>query len=128
MKFCQDHWDRLRKAIEDRGLSDLIAPDGATAAAQLADQIESGGMTPVNYDPLMAAHWAIVSNVGALADGLVLTLMMPNEDGSDRCPLCYANTHNPHGHNYDEWIDRAADDQVEQVKKMRSESGDRDAG
>lgn len=127
MRFCQDHWDRLRRAIEDRGLSDLIAPDGRVAMRQLADQLERAGRgeepeTPVNYDPLMAAHWAIVSNVGALARGAALELMRPNEDGSPRCPLCWANSENPHGYNYDEWIDRAADDQAAHVAEMRQKS------
>lgn len=96
MKFCQGHWDRLRKAIDDRGLGHLVAPDGKAAAQQMADQLERADrgeepFTPVNYDPLMAAHWAIVNAVSALAPGIALHLMMPDEDGSEKCPLCYAN-------------------------------------
>lgn len=134
MKFCQPHWDRLRKAIDDRGLSDLIAPDGETAAAQMADQLkraEAGdeSETLVNYDPLMAAHWAIVNNVSGLGPGIALELMMPDEDGSDRCPLCYANEGHKLACNeegctftFDDWCERAADDQAEHVRKLREGS------
>lgn len=111
MKFCQDHWDRLRARIEDRGLSHLIAPDGITAAAQIADQLEravdrlEGGailpargdldetVTPVNFDPLMSAHWAITANVMKQLgpDGMYL---MGGGDEGDEDPIdfgLYAN-------------------------------------
>ena len=131
MRFCQDHWDRLRLAIEERGLSHLIAPDGQTAMLQMADQLERGQRgeqpeTPVNYDPLMSAHWAIVNNISAVGPGVVLELMTPNEDGSERCPLCYANAqHEAHCRDdgctftYDAWIDYAASDEAERVRAMR---------
>jgi hypothetical protein len=136
MRFCQDHWDRLRKAIDERGLTDLVAPDGKVAMAQLADQLERAQrgeektLTPVNYDPLMAAHWAIVNNVAETArkfggPGAALYAM-----AGDCCPLCYANEQhqavcNEEGctFTYDDWIDRAADDELEHVKKMREEAG-----
>lgn len=65
MNMCQQHWDRLREKIGERGLSRLVAPDGETAAAQMADQFRRGDAdpTPANFDPLMSAFWAIGSNV-----------------------------------------------------------------
>lgn len=65
MNMCQDHWDRLREKITERGLAHLVAKDGATAAAQVADQLRRGDDTPTvtNFDPLMGAFWAIGSNV-----------------------------------------------------------------
>jgi hypothetical protein len=126
MKFCMDHWNALRAAIDERGLTDLVAPDGQTAVAQLADQVDQGE-TPANYDPLMAAHWAIVNNISGLGRGVALYLLYPNEDGSDRCPLCYANEQHRMtcedlecAFTYDGWIDRAADDQAERVAEMRA--------
>lgn len=62
MNFCQEHWDMLKAAIEERGLSSLVAPDGETAVMQLKDQLESEGSTPTNYDPLMSAMFAISNN------------------------------------------------------------------
>jgi hypothetical protein len=127
MKFCQPHWDSLRKAIDDRGLSDLVAPDAETAGLQMAQEFEQGP-SAVTYDPLMAAHWAIVNNVGDLVPGGILYLMAPDEDGSERCPLCVVNEGHRLGcavpgctFTYDDWVDHAADDQLAHVEKLRAE-------
>jgi hypothetical protein len=67
MNTCQEHWDRLREKIAERGLDHLIAADGATAAAQVADQLQTpqgrDTVTPANFDPLMGSFWAVGSNV-----------------------------------------------------------------
>lgn len=138
----------LREAIDARGLTTLVAPDGATAAAQMADQLERGEATPTNYDPLMTAHWAIVTNAFEAikeADGPVLYLMAadnvpedpvegygPEYDGRTwpRCPLCYLNLAHEVScahdgcvldrvRGYDHWIERAADEQVEAWKEIK---------
>ena len=36
MRFCQPHWDSLRSALEDRGLSGLVPTDSHRAAENLA--------------------------------------------------------------------------------------------
>lgn len=120
MNMCQQHWDRLREKIAERGLAHLIAPDGATAAAQLADQFQRAAderdeATPVNFDPLMGAFMAIGANVMSLLGPSALYLMTagpehpidfesyPNGDATrsrmallglsmtwPRCGLCYA--------------------------------------
>ena len=79
MKFCQPHWDALRRAIDDRGLSHLVARDGAAAAELLRAQAE-GEAGPEAYDPLMAAHnmiasWAVENGGLAMLQG-------------DLCPVC----------------------------------------
>lgn len=83
MNICQAHWDRLREKIDERGLSHLIAPDSATAAAQTADQFDRAkdgeSVTPVNFDPLMGAFWAIGSNVMSLLGQSALYLLGPND-------------------------------------------------
>ena len=130
MKFCQGHWDRLREAIETRGIADLIAPDGHVALEQMADQLnraEAGEepSTPVNYDPLMAAHWAIINNVSEAGGPGCLLHMISTPDC---CPLCFANeqheaicTEPGCTFTFDDWIDRAADDQLAHVKTMRGD-------
>ncbi len=122
MRFCDDHWTRLRQEIEERGLTHLIAPDAQTAMAQTKDQLERAvdgrdEVTPVNFDPLMSAHWAIVNNVMATVGSASLYLMSGDDETPEdpidfgeapngqrvaerlreagieptwpRCPLCY---------------------------------------
>src|SRR5262245_849386 len=114
MRACGDHWQKLRAAIESRGLARYIAKGGADAAARLAKQ--SGGEvdgtnvtisaeataehlmrekvdgTDVRqwaretFEPLMAAYFAILGNALNVAG---MDIMAPNEDGTDRCPLCF---------------------------------------
>lgn len=119
MKFCQPHWDKLRAAIDDRGLSGLVAKDGAQAIQQMADQlarVKAGdeSLSASNFDPLMSAHWAIVNNALRICG---LAIMAPNEDGSARCPLCFMiagcshqDCPSPDACGWNEWINRAADD------------------
>lgn len=112
MKFCDDHWERLRAAIDDRGLGDLVAQSGERAERNLASEIEQG-VSLVNFDPLMSAHWAIVSNAMATIGraGASPVYLMAGEDVPEdpidptqvshpdrvrgrswpRCPLCYLN-------------------------------------
>lgn len=86
MRFCDAHWGKLRAAIAERGLAHLVAVDGCRAVANAAAEM-TAGRTVTNFDPLMGAHWAIVNRV---MDVTGLAVMLPNDDGSERCPLCYA--------------------------------------
>lgn len=85
MKMCMTHWNELRDKIRALGLYGLVATSGEQAAAQLVKQIDSGP-SKANFDPLMGAHNAIWSNAMGVAG---IAVMQPNEDGSERCPLCY---------------------------------------
>lgn len=145
MNFCQEHWDMLRAAIDARGLSDLVAPDAETAVAQLKHQLVSNGATPTNYDPLMSAMFAISGNAADLvsdAGGNALYVMVRTADDEapvkvpgyegrtwPYCPLCHINLAHEiwcsdpdcpldRERGYDEWIERAADDQVEAAKEL----------
>jgi hypothetical protein len=109
VNLCQDHWDRLRAKIEERGLSHLVAASAETAAAQTADQFrrvaegEEETLTPANFDPLINAMFAIGTNVMALiakAGGDPLYLLgtgpedpvtLPGGEGRTwpRCGLCH---------------------------------------
>lgn len=145
MKCCQTHWDALRAAIDARGLSHLIAPDGETAAAQVASELTDGPM-PTNYDPLMAAHWAVLGNATRVlseAGSSPLYLMQGDDVPEDpveghegrtwpRCPLCYLNLAHElsckdarctldQERGYDWMIDRAADDQAARARELRPE-------
>ena len=80
MKFCQDHWDKLRAAIEAEGVYELVAKDGKRAAQMFADAVEYDRESLANYDPLMWAHWAIIERIAQHE---------PNVLFVDGCPLCW---------------------------------------
>lgn len=144
MKFCQDHWDRLRAAIADRGLDGLVARGGAEAVRRQVDELKSGRSADT-FDPLMSAHWAIASNASdyiGRAGGNPLYLMFdgpedpvtdygPEHEGRTwpRCPLCYINmVHEltckegactlPRLGGFDWMIERAADDARDNWRKL----------
>lgn len=137
MKFCQTHWDALKKAISVRGLMDFVADGGEECVRRQADQVHSGGrITKENYDPLMAAHWAIAGNAMELLNrnGMTALALMVNdpEHPERECPICYLNwlssEHDrtcveptctkPKGQTFDDWIDKAADGQAAFVKTL----------
>lgn len=153
MRFCEDHWTRLREAIEERGLGHLIAQGGELAAAQFADQLKRVAegepeTTAVNYDPLMASHWAIINNVLSTIPQATGYLMQSDDVPEDRvqrdhgahalrytsrtwprCPLCYLNLAHaisctdsrcklPRKDGYDWMLDRAADDAKEKAGSL----------
>ena len=85
MRMCERHWGLLRTAIADLGMADLVAPDGETAIKILVSEFQTGSRV-TNFDPLMAANNDIWSHAMDLAG---LSVMAPNPDGSERCPICY---------------------------------------
>jgi len=122
MRFCSTHWAKLRDAIAERGLSSLIADSGQDVATKLRREAEEG-MTIDTFEPLMGAHNAIVRNTLGVTG---ISVMHPNEDGSDRCPLCYLTAeHERHctdptcTADFETWIGRAADDQLNVWKGLR---------
>lgn len=111
MKFCQQHWDKLRDAINARGLGQFVASSGDEATRRMAAELDSKGVKRTTFEPLMGAFWAISSNAISAAG---LEIMAPNEDGTDRCPLCFLLASCSCGLDpcpFATWIDRAADDQ-----------------
>jgi hypothetical protein len=113
MKFCQRHWDMMRAAVEARGMTPLVANGGKAAVENLVDELERGPSTD-NFDPLMAMHWNIATNLlqklGQSAGYLMFGGPETPEDPIDverldspamkakyrgktwpRCPICYAN-------------------------------------
>lgn len=121
MMFCQDHWDRLRDKIAAAGLSALVAESSDELLSKAMSQSQSGP-TVDNFEPLMAAHWAIVMNLANVAGpgGLVHIMTMAD------CPLCHANAaHAAHctdgcgrGDYFDDYLDFAVADQVAAWKRL----------
>jgi hypothetical protein len=122
VKFCQPHWEKLRQAIKDRGLWSFVATSGENAAAKLVASTNQGTRAS-NFDPLMSAHNAIVANVMDNTP-VGMALFSPNEDGSERCPICFVQA--DHDANctltgcvpFETWIDRAADDARDDAKGL----------
>lgn len=106
MKMCQPHWDELRKAIADRGLSHLVAKDGKVAIERVEDELR-GTATDKTYDPLMDAHWMISGKALEMGG---LYIMGEKHDGSQYCPLCEVDIHAKDiGENAQEWIKGCTD-------------------
>lgn len=102
MQFCHSHWLQLVTAIDNRGLTHLIAKDPCQAFKHLPDDLD--GETPIeDWDPLASATWLIYGN--AIECG-GLAMLQPNDDGSERCPLCHGIAHDA---TVGRWIDLAAD-------------------
>lgn len=120
MKFCENHWEELRVAIEAQGLGQFISKSGEDAMKRMAAE-ETEGSTRTNFDPLMFAHNAIVSNS---LSSVGLGLFNPNDDGSERCPLCTLINGCPCDDAgtdkcaYAKWIGFAATDALDEAKKL----------
>jgi hypothetical protein len=111
MKLCQSCWDKLKDAIESRGMMALVAKNGEIACKQVSAQIH-GDTSTHNYDPLMSANFAIWNQ--ALSS---FGLSMMAEDAP--CPLCLkteieANCTEPDcgKQTGDMWIEFAAEEQL----------------
>ncbi len=127
MKFCQPHWDTLRAALDQAGLGGFVAKDGQEALKKTVRSLENAAEGAedgaAQFEPLMGAHWAIVNNA---MDFVGFALMVQNEDGSDRCPLCFITADHKAKctdpgcqiESYDHWIGHAVADQVANAKRL----------
>lgn len=147
MKLCDDHWAKLRAAIDERGLSGFISSDGEAATKILAEQLTNpdAPATVDNFDPLMNANMAIWSNtMGTLGPNAMYLMTEGEPDPVDekqyplaagrtwpKCPICYLNlahelTCKDAGckldvkRGYDFYIERAADDQAKRAEELGS--------
>lgn len=81
MNWCKPHWDKLREAIQIRGLDKFGAKNGEEAISEIAAQLDGESET---FDPLMGS-WTRIN--AAMADSL-------NRMGRSeeilllKCPLC----------------------------------------
>ena len=121
MKFCERHWGMLHKEVEDKGLTQFVAPTGEEAFKRMTADLDNKEFTRSTFDPLMGAHNAIMSNVlGAVGLGIF------NEtEDLQHCPLCFAQTEHDDNcqmsgcnQNFDNWIKKAVEDQMEIAKSL----------
>lgn len=117
MKICENHFEQLKQAIDDRGLTYLIAKNSLLAAQNFSEQAR-GIQTKENYDPLMSANWTIWGNA---LQCFGTEIMSPDAP----CPLCILDDHAATctdtkciKDSGSDWIGFAADGQVEAAKKL----------
>lgn len=135
MKFCDEHWSMLRTAIDDRGLGHLVSQSGDQAAARITSQLELG-QSQHNFDPLVNAHFAIISNVMKIMSNVGINpLYLFNDqvhapEGRNDCPLCEMNWLHRDGcvdprcvldkeRGYDRFIGYAADEQLQEARRLK---------
>jgi hypothetical protein len=119
MKLCQLHWVALRAAIDARGLTPFVPTDGNEAMERTVKELQEG-VSKQSFDPLMMAHNLIVSHCLDIAG---LELLTNNDDGSERCPLCFFIENCECGrpdckNQYEGWVERAADDVFGAAKEL----------
>ncbi len=97
MSICKPHWDKLRVAIEHRGMSHLVAKSGQEAMNNIKAELD-GTKKKGDYDPLMDCNNMIWSR-GLECGGLRML-------SGDICPICEATKHDE---KETVWIDGPAD-------------------
>lgn len=143
MQICEAHWVAMRQAIEDRGLSSLVAKDGRTAIGQLEQQLQQGADSRETFDPLMSVHWVCVNNAMRFLDGAGMNPLYLLGGGPEdpvegyagyegrtwpRCPICYLNLAHEVScrhekceldkeRGYDWMIERAASDALDKARE-----------
>lgn len=80
MKFCDNHWESLKDAIEIRSLSHLVSKNEEDAAARIQKELD-GKHSLDNYDPLLNAYWMLMQKAVEMGG----IYMMSNDN---ICPLC----------------------------------------
>ena len=131
MRMCEDHWAQLRAEVNKIGLGSLISEGGEEATKKMVAGLTEGPSID-NFDPLLQAHNAIMSNVMHLcsANGgqaSVMELMSVRPDGGEWCPLCYINQQHyeacedPHcDFTFDNWIGHAVAEQLQLWESLKA--------
>jgi hypothetical protein len=107
MKFCMPHWDRLQKAIEEKGMKHLIHASAEAAHESVIRQLE-GHEDKTDFDPLLNATWAIY---GQFIQNVGLAAMV-----GDICPLCDVDARGPSSSQ--NWIDGSTADQLKHARHL----------
>lgn len=101
MKFCDPHYEWMRKAIADRGMAHLVSMDHRQVMEMFRQEVERG-LSPEHYDPLMGISFMICNNAVNVGGGYLLT--------GDYCPLCELVKNTQEEGQIDQtWINAAAD-------------------
>lgn len=108
MQFCQSHWDKLREAVKECGMDELVASGGKEVINRMEKELK-GDKSLSSFDPLMSVHWVIVNRLAELGGGEIFLM--------EGCPMCFANSGHQKGckepnciWSYDDWIPDAVDD------------------
>lgn len=116
MNFCLEHWDALRKRIDDRGLGQYVAR--AEQATRILNEVMSGAKDedtdPSVFEPMLSASMAYFINVFEV----VGVAMLDPDPGTGKppCPVCVRGRRVPA--EAEEWLDIAANEQLEKAKKL----------
>jgi hypothetical protein len=121
LSLCENHWQRLKQAIDDRGLSHLVAKNGQEAARRTAASTVENVPSVANFDPLMSSYLMIIHH-SIEASGLEV-LQVPEDES--RCAICFLKEEhkktcqNPNcGQDFDKWIDYAADGAKQDYERL----------
>jgi hypothetical protein len=90
MRFCNPHWADLRTTIDGIGLGALVSDTGEEAMWSMIDEAQSGSSID-NFDPLMRAYNAIVSNVLTRCQQAGDPDLARQLIARPWCPLCLCN-------------------------------------
>src|SRR5258708_3288674 len=112
MRICDPHWNQLKTAIDERGLSGFVSKDGE-AAVKIFVATASGAEGKDVFDPLLQANLAIWGNALEAFGPEIMSEGAP-------CPLCALDNHaagcNDEGCPREtgmDWIGYAAEAQLE---------------
>lgn len=105
MNMCQKHWDKLREAIDQRGLGKFVANNGEEAIEHTVRGLK-GENTIVDFEPLMGSSMCL-ANLALKIGGLAL--MKPNEDDSMPCPVCFLQSF--------DYVSAAADGALQEARE-----------
>lgn len=114
MTLCERHWQALREAIEERGMSALITSDADTLGKRVMQGIKSGHESVASFDPLMTGFMLIMGNTIELLG--VEALMIDDDTKEGPCAICLlVDLHekacsDPNCEaDYETWVDKAAE-------------------
>jgi hypothetical protein len=85
---CQEHWDMLKKEIDEQGLSNFVSANGTIAAMKLTSEANGDKESLDNFDPLMRCYFMLLTRAMEIY-GLA---------GINGCLICKCNSQrNPDG-------------------------------
>lgn len=85
MRFCLDHWEDLKAAVDGAGLWSLVAESGEEMVRKLESEAVDG-RTVDNFDPLMLAHNKLYGK-----DPLEVFANDIDAPPERQCPICALN-------------------------------------
>jgi hypothetical protein len=104
MRICTLHWEQLKTAIDERGLTPFISKDGEEAIKRIAGSLSNKSAD--TFDPLIQANVAIWNNAIEAFSTDILKDDAPCKDVG-----CNKETGS-------DWIRYAADGQLQNAKDM----------